>query len=696
MLKKLLCLLPIFTLFFVISSCTKPLVLGDQEKKFLHQNDSITVAIYPYYPPYQFVNEQNEIDGIFIDYLKLIEQKIGYKFQTKRYNDWSKLLQDVKDNKAQCILEIQETEERKSYLKFYAPLFKSPHVIVTRKGARFGDDIESLNNKMIVLPEDYAITENLRKTYTDFNIVTNKDELTCLTKLNSGEYDAYIGPKALVNYYIRLKKLDNLKIKPGINLNYKPGLAINKKNTVLDGIISKTLASITKEEKESIINSWYYSNVIPFYRTPKFWILISLITLLSFIAVIAFNSYLKFKIKQKTKELIIAKDIAEESNRLKTNFINNIPQEIRTPMNGIIGLSEFLNAEDLTSEERQKYTQMIIGNSKELLSIIDNILEISQLQTKRFTLRLVEINLRNVLQSLVSNYSIKGEEKNIEFFIENNLTNSQNLVWMDRPKLNKILNVLVDNSVKYTNNGSITISYTLKDNFLLISIKDTGIGINEKNKNRIKESLASNSENTVVEYDGMGLGLTIAKKNADFIGGQITLLSEKNKGSTFTLKVPFNPVTKNKTNKDSSKDKNLLKTEKHIILIAEDGETNFLFLKTILTKMNDYDFTIYRAKNGQEAVTICQENDNIDLVLMDIKMPIMDGYDATSYIKKMRPDLPVIAQTAYSIEEDVQKALDAGCDDFVSKPVDRKILKPILNKYFPVFKKNRNKTINSK
>ncbi len=111
--------------------------------------------------------------------------------------------------------------------------------------------------------------------------------------------------------------------------------------------------------------------------------------------------------------------------------------------------------------------------------------------------------------------------------------------------------------------------------------------------------------------------------------------------------------------------------------------------------MNDYDFTIYRAKNGQEAVTICQENENIDLVLMDIKMPVMNGYDATSYIKKMRPNLPVIAQTAYSIEEDVQKALDAGCDDFVSKPVDRKMLKPILNKYFNVFK-NRNKLTNSK
>jgi len=670
-------------------------MLTDVEREWLNKNDSVKVAIYTYYPPYQFLNEQNEIDGIFIEYLELIEQKINYKFQKIQYKEWPKLLQDVKDNKAQCILEIQETEDRKSYLKFYAPLFKSPHVIVTRKEALFDKGIKGLLGKTIVVPEDYAITEILRHTYPDYTIVTDKDESTCLTKLNYGEYDAYIGPKALVNYYTRLRKLDNLKINPGINLNYQPGLAINKSNTVLDGIIFKALSSITKDEKESILNNWYYSSVTPFYQTPKFWILVSLIILLLFIVGAAFNSYLKFKIKQKTEELIIAKDIAEESNRLKTNFINNIPQEIRTPMNGIIGLSEFLNEESLSSEERQKYTQMIIGNSKELLSIIDNILEISQLQTKRFTLRLVETNLKDVFQTLVSHHEIKATEKNTKFSIESNLARTENLILIDRPKLNKILNALVDNAVKYTTDGSINISYKVIDDFLLISIEDTGIGISEKNKNKIKESLVSDAKNSNVEYDGMGLGLTIAKKNSDFIGGQITLISDKNKGSTFTLKVPYNPVVIKGTANKIDKNKNYSKAEKHIILIAEDGETNFLFLKTILTKMNDYDFTIYRAKNGQEAVTICQENENIDLVLMDIKMPVMDGYDATSYIKKMRPNLPVIAQTAYSIEEDVQKALDAGCDDFVSKPVDKKMLKPILNKYFNVFK-NRNKLTNSK
>ncbi|MHA7057668.1 response regulator [Aquimarina sp. M1] len=693
MAKKLLLLLPFFLLLIIACSCSKTLELSDLEKERLQKNDSITVAIYPYYPPYQFINEQGNADGVFIEYLEIVEQKINYKFKRKQYTDWPKLIEDVKENKIDLILEIQETESRKSYLKFYAPLFESQQVIVTRKNAIFGNSLKSLHDKTIVLPENYVITENLRKRYPAFDIVTLRDELDCLVKLNMGTYDAYVGPRAVANYYIRLKKLDNLKINSDINFKYTPGIAINKKNTVLDGIITKALASITKNEKESISDNWLYQNIIPFYQTSRFWIMVSLISLVAFILGVFFNYYLKYKIQQKREELIIARDIAEESNRLKTNFINNIPQEIRTPMNGIIGLSEYLNNEDITPEERRKYTQMIIGNSKELLSIIDNILEISQLQTKRFTLRLVEINLRDIFQSLVNYYEVKAGEKNINFYIESNLTNSQNIVLMDRPKLNKILNVFVENAVKFTNDGAITISYEIKEDFLFISVKDTGIGISKKKQTKIKNNLASNVENTIGGYDGIGLGLTIAKKNAEFIGGQIRLNSQENKGTTFTLRLPYNPVSQSNKSNREKRDNNGLKKEKHIILIAEDGETNFLFLKTILTKMNDYDFTIYRAKNGQEAVTICQENENIDLVLMDIKMPIMNGYDATSYIKKMRPDLPVIAQTAYSIEEDVQKALDAGCDDFVSKPVDRKVLTPMLHKYFPIFK-SRNKPTN--
>jgi len=213
-------------------------------------------------------------------------------------------------------------------------------------------------------------------------------------------------------------------------------------------------------------------------------------------------------------------------------------------MNGIIGLSEFLNDQQLAPKERKKFSEMIIGNSKELLAIIDNILEISQIQTKRFTIRLTETNLKDVFQSLASNYEAKASEKNTTVHLENDISDTQNLIMIDRSKLNKILNALLDNAVKYTADGSITISYTIDDKFLLIYIKDTGTGINEKDKSNINKKLASNSENITVEPDGLGFGLTIAKKNTDFIGGQISLESEENQGTTFILKIPYNPISK--------------------------------------------------------------------------------------------------------------------------------------------------------
>ncbi len=694
MLKKLLLLL-LTSLFIGIYSCSQSTVLTATEKKWLQENDSLKVAIFPYYPPYQFVNKYNNIDGIFIEYLELIEKKIDCKFQKEYYKDWPILIQDVKNNKIDIILEIQETNARKSYLSFHSPFFESKHVIITRKEATFGSDIHDLLTKTVALPQDYAITENLRTKYPSLNIVTHRDELTCLQKLNSGEYDAYIGPRAVVNYFIRSHKLNNLKINSEIDFTYEPGLAVNKHNKILNKIIDKTITSITREERESLLNNWFYNAVTPFYQTTQFWILFSLISLLSLMIATSFNAYLKFKIRQRTEELLIAKDIAEESNRLKTNFIKNIPSEIRSPMNEIIDLSGFLNSDELTQEKRKKYTRKIIGNSKELLTTIDNILEVSKLQTKRFTVKLTEVNLYNVLKELVTFHEIKSKEKNNKLYLDTDILDHQNLcILMDRTKLKKVLTTFINNAITYTNNGDIKISCILEDSSLKISIKDNGIGICPKKQPIINESLAATINDLYQEYEGLGLGLIIAKKNADIIGGQITFNSHMNEGTTFTLTLPYTPVAPSKKrNRTNQKEKKRTKEQKHIILIAEDGETNFLFLKTILTKMIDYEFIIYRAKNGKEAVTICQENENINMVLMDIKMPIMDGYDATKYIKKMRPDLPIIAQTAYSIEEDVQKALDAGCDDFVSKPVDRKILKPILQKYFSVFK-NKKEVIN--
>lgn len=680
--KKHIYLLLGFIFLFCATSCSKLTILSSEEKEYLQTNDSINVAVYPYYPPYQFKNSQGEMDGIFIDYLELIEKKINYNFKKVYYNDWSELIEDSKSNKIDLILEIQQTKDKESFLFFYPPLFESKHVIVQRKNEVQIKDLTNFGSRSLVLPDQYSIVEKIQKKYPNIAIGFEENDLDCLLKVNNGEYDAYVGPKAVIYYLINKNNLKNLTLSSEIDLSYSPGFAVNKKDLVLQSIIEKSFRSISNKEKKAILDNWLFNVVTPFYEKPQFWIWVSFSIVCLLVIILLINNFLKFKIKQRTKQLKIAKDKAEESDRLKTNFIQNISHEIRTPMNGIIGFSELLMKDDLSVEEQKEYAKIIANNSKDLIIIIDNILEIAKLQTERISVRPEEIDLDALFEIIYKKYNQKAKEKNINFVVESKHDKNCEHVLIDKPKLFKILLNLIDNAIKFTQMGSIVIQYEIIQNSIVISIKDSGIGIPKKDQENIFHNFSQSEKEISKNYGGLGLGLSIAKKNADLIGGKITFTTQENQGSTFTLTLPFIPVPKPYNNDHSTHTNFDEKPEKHIILIAEDGDVNFLFLKTVLTKMPEYDFIIYRAEDGRKAVEICEENTSIDLVLMDIKMPIMDGYEATKRIKKIRPQLPVVAQTAYSTEEDIKKAIEAGCDDFISKPIDRSLLKPILSRYF--------------
>lgn len=691
MVKRLLYISFALILTLGFFSCSNSATLTDQQKKWLQNNDSITVGVFPYYAPYQFINENEKIDGILIDYLSLIEKKTNHKFQQKLYTNWEDLLNDAKNNKIEIILEIQKTAPRDSYLNFYSQLFESSHTIVTRKDVDYGKTLKDYYDKIITVPKDYAIHDVLKEKEKNLSISTEIDDITCLRQVLSGKYHAYIGPKAVANYLIKTEKLDGLKIVSEIKYSYTPSLAVQKSNAYLNQIILKSTSSITDREKQVIFDNWLYNPVVPYYKKTNFWITLTAMALLLLIIILSLNRYLQYLIQQKTRELNFAKKKAEESNKLKTAFIHNISHEVRTPMNGIIGFSELLNDPKITREDQKKYSKIIIESSNQLINIIDDIIEISQLETNQVEVRFEEVNLNTILDILFSDFQNKAISKNIAIHLDSQLTNKQGLILIDKLKITKILRNLIDNAIKFTTKGMVEIYCEVKGSFLVISIKDTGIGIKPEDQELIFKNFTQSEKEVTKSYDGLGLGLSIAQKNAKLIGGNISFSSMPDKGSSFILTIPYNPVFTT-IPRDISIDTDIIpytSSIKQVILIVEDGEINFLYLKTILHNMKEFKFVIYRAENGKEAVEICKKNKGIDLVLMDIRMPIMDGYTATKKIKKIRPGLPIVAQTAYSTEEDIQKALDAGCDDFVSKPIDRKILKPIINKYFSVFSKSK-------
>ena len=356
--------------------------------------------------------------------------------------------------------------------------------------------------------------------------------------------------------------------------------------------------------------------------------------------------------------------------------------EIRTPMNGIIGFSEILNDANLSAEERKNFSTFIKNSGLQLLRIIDDILEISTLETKQLIINEEPFSLNDLLIELFSIFNIKSKDQNIPIYLKKGLSDSNCHIISDKSKLIKILSNLLENALKFTNNGYIEMGYYLKEKNIILYIKDTGIGISIENREIIFERFAQEEKEISRKQGGLGLGLSISKENAQLLGGNITLESEKGKGSTFFISIPYKPDMKNSNNSINKSE--LDSFRKFTILIAEDEEINFLYLETILHKIISQEIVIIHAKNGKEAFDLCKENKNIDIVLMDIKMPIMNGYDATMMIKSIYPDLPIIAQTAYSMESDKELALQKGCDDFISKPINKEKLFELVNKYLEI------------
>jgi len=382
--------------------------------------------------------------------------------------------------------------------------------------------------------------------------------------------------------------------------------------------------------------------------------------------------------KKAELELIEARERAEESDRLKSAFLANMSHEIRTPMNGILGFTELLKTPGLTGMQRIEYIQIIEESGDRMLNIINDIIDISKIESGLVKLLYAETKITEQLTFIYNFFKPELAKKGVLFILNNTVPENEVTIITDVEKVYAILTNLVKNAIKFTTSGFVELGCLRKGNFLEFYIKDSGAGIHKDKLELIFERFRQGSEKLSRNYEGAGLGLSISRAYVEMLGGKIWVESMPGIGSKFSFSIPFKQsnIVVNGSSQvvsvDNNQSQRLLK-----ILIAEDDEISDKLLSIII---KDLSYQIIHARTGPEAIDVCRNTNDLDLVLMDIKMPDMDGYETTRRIRQFDKKIVIIAQTAYGLIGDRELAIKAGCNDHISKPVRKEVLEELINK----------------
>ena len=381
---------------------------------------------------------------------------------------------------------------------------------------------------------------------------------------------------------------------------------------------------------------------------------------------------------ENNRQLKEAKEKAEESDRLKSSFLANLSHEIRTPMNGIMGFSMMLADTQLPMETRDSYLRIINSSCDQLLHIVNDIIEISKIEAGQIDVIESAFDLKTLLNELFNFYSSATRDKGVKLEIDHQRCNVNSGSWIisDRTKLRQIFDNLFSNAIKFTPSGRIILRCELLDGFIRFELEDTGIGIEPELQTVIFERFRQVESSYTKTYGGTGLGLAITKAYIEKLGGRISVHSEFGKGSTFSFKLPYRPAADLNIHEEQVAKFRPLDLGM-TILVVEDEEINWLYLNEILKNR----VKVLRAVNGREAIELVKHNTGIDIVLMDIKLPDINGLELTKIIKSMDFRIKVIAQTAYALSGDRESVIAAGCSGYISKPVNKDELLNLILAY---------------
>jgi len=648
-----------------------------KKSKQLEVSDMEVEALNGYYlisctPIYDENNELKNIIHIATDITqrKIAEKKLKEKeeFLTQQNAEFSTLNEELLERNKQIKeinAELEESNEKTEQLLNETQKQKSEIELHNER-------LESLLRVAQYKPKsnqdllDYALKEAIYLTSSKIGYIYFYNEITKQFTLNSWSKEVMnectvLNPQTVYDLDKTGCWGDAVRLRKPIIINNYPKENLNTKGTPEGHVKLNKFLTIPVFSDSNIVAVIGVANKLDNYNKSD----INQLVLLM-------DTVLKISEKEQIIEnLISAKEKAEESDRLKTAFLHNISHEIRTPLNAICGFAGFLKDENLEHSKRQNFAEIIINSGFQLTSIINDIISISTIESGQVKTKINETNIENLLNEINSIFSLKAKNKELAFYYKPPITKLK-IIKTDEIKLFQIISNLLTNSIKFTNAGYVEFGYNFKTDFIEFYVKDSGIGIKPEFHEKIFERFRQADQSIGTIYGGTGLGLSISKAYTEIIGGNIWLTSEYEKGTTFYFTIPLITNEPNFTNVINTTEKALT------IMIAEDDEANYLYFAEIISSLNVH---LLHAKDGREAVELCRTNSEINMVFMDIKMPYMNGYEATKQIKSIRPELPIIAQTAYYYSEEKNEAIISGCNDYISKPIKMERVIEIIMKY---------------
>lgn len=676
----------LFILFFI----------GSEKKIKAKESDNksiIKVGIYNE-PPQIIVDSNGHPKGIFIDLLEYIADKEKLKIEYIN-KDWTSLIDMLESGEIDILPNLSYTNKRDSlFLLNKLPVLTSWLEIYTSNSTAI-DSIEDLNNKKVGVLEKSIVQDYLEMVIKENDTINIQPVIfpnypDIISSLQNREIDVFIADRFF--HYSEFCQgnihATGVGFQP-ISVHY--AFAKSAKNEYLVNLFDKhlvALRSTSQSEYYKSVDRWlsgYFGYYVPAYLEWIIGLSMIVLTIALIHALIARHQiHTKNQLLQLSNQTLMkATDAAMESDRLKTAFLQNVSHEIRTPMNGILGFMNLLQEPDLDSETRNDFIHTINQSGQRLLNTVNEIIEISKIESNSEKTNCTTTNIESILKYIVDFYTPQANGKGMTIKLsEARQTVKTPLIHSDKTKLEGILSNLVNNAIKFSTKGPVEIGNFLEKNTLVFFVKDMGIGIPSDRLEAIFGRFVQAKDQTTRPFDGVGLGLSIAKGYVQKLQGNIWVNSEEGKGSTFFFSIPFLPekdeIIENKAER--------VYIHNETILLAEDDETNFLYYQYILKK---HGLNIIHVVDGLSAIKAIQKNSAISLILMDINMPVMDGLEATKQIRMFNETIPIIAQTAHGFIRDRKRVLNAGCNEYISKPIDS-------DELIRLIKKHLSKSVNNK